>query len=75
MPKTTPASRPLNGGGESVGSAYSPDLQDKVGQHGDYSGGQSIKNYHSSVAGGSANEARTPVSDDSNKKDETNGGL
>ncbi|MDT7935339.1 MAG: hypothetical protein RQ833_12190 [Sphingomonadaceae bacterium] len=74
MRKTTPASRPLIGGGESGGGAYSPDLHDEAAEHRDYSGGQSIKNYYSSATGGDTSEATVPVSDDTSKKDETNGG-
>lgn len=75
MSKDTPSSRPLSTGGESGGGNYAPDVQDRTPDEGEYSGGQSIKDYHGSEPGGKANAATGSNPDRPISKETDSGGL
>lgn len=74
MPKDQPTARPLGTGGESGGGAYAPDAQAEAPDSEEYSGGQSIKNYHGSKGGSEANAA-AGSKPNRNQKETDSGGL
>lgn len=75
MSKEQPSARPLSTGGESGGGNYAEDVQSKTPSEGEFSGGQSIKNYHGSVQGGAANEATRANPSRPQEKETDSGGL